>query len=255
MKIVLYTSCYGMILKEILKNYFSSYQVFVFQWYLVDCNFDLEFASNTDIFICEYVDKNNSKLLNKNLNSDNIILNLKNLNPKIKIITYPLIKMNIYPFYLDVKCKVIDELLQKFRKDEIIKLYDENKIDWKYKDNFMYSIGKIQNIEKLYTENNIINVSNFLLENYKSTNIFLDKVMPSSIVLNFIFESIIKKIDNSVILNSNVNLDIILNSHEYNVHLNNHFITSGMVKELNLKLCDTPFAELNMRNKLLDYLL
>ena len=79
--------------------------------------------------------------------------------------------------------------------------------------------------------------------------------MPSSIVLNFIFESIIKKIDNSVILNSNVNLDIILNSHEYNVHLNNHFITSGMVKELNLKLCDTPFAELNMRNKLLDYLL
>jgi hypothetical protein len=254
MKVVMYTSCYGLILQEILITYFSSYQVFVFKWYEEDCNFDLEFALIADIFICEYLNNADPNLLNKNLNSDNIIFNLKKLNPKIKIITYPLIKMYIYPFYQDVRCRVIDELLQKFTKDEIIKLYDENKIDWKYKDSFIYSISKIQDIEKLYAENNIINVSNFLLENYKSSNIFLDKVMPSSIVLNFIFENIIKKIDKSVILNINVNLDIILNSPAYIYHLNNHFITSGMVKELNLNLCVTPYAELNMRNKLLYYL-
>jgi hypothetical protein len=256
-KILIYSGCYGEIFKTLF-NLYNISDVTFFEWYLPQ-KFDTNKAIDADLFICENISLKKyieTKIQYDGDNSgcsDNIIKEIKQLNPNITIIMFTLCNMHIFPFYHGLsflKCKIIDDLLITKNKEEIIKMYNNDLINWKIKDTFEYSIKQLQIIEEIHNNNlncdYFIKLSEFIILNYKKVDIFIDRVFPENIVINFLFNEIvneIKKKYTSFLQNNNVdenlNLIQITQSPRYICHKYNKCLTQNMVDELNLEYLPT----------------
>lgn len=120
--------------------------------------------------------------------------NLSIINPK-----------NEYDYkYLNKE--IIINLKKDHTLDNILKLYDDNKINFNYKNNFEYQI----NILKEKELNTDIKVSNFILKNYKKYKLFHTQNHPTYIILCEMTKQILQ------ILNEDIsNLDSIFKNDEY----------------------------------------
>ena len=199
--------------------------------------------------------------------SDIIIKKVKKLNPNILIIMFPLCNMYIHPFYYGtssfLKCKIIDEILLKKTKKEIITLYNNDLIDWKINDSFNYSIDQFKIIEDICINNlhchYMVKLSDFIVKNYKKVNIFIDRVFPENIVINYLFNQIVNYIQIKSPLfcqniNENLNLIKITQSNRYNFHKNNECLTQEMVHKLSLQYLPTFDSKNKMQLMLEKYL-
>ena len=85
--------------------------------------------------------------------------------------------------------------LKKYNNQEIIELYDNNKIDFKFEENYKNTIERIKNIEKTCS----ISITNiFNLDNIKKIKLMHTNNHPTNYVLKYISIEILKilKIDN-----------------------------------------------------------
>lgn len=88
--------------------------------------------------------------------------------------------------------EVIDELVsQKINHDQIISLFLENKIDWRYKERFEKSINILKQKETITD----INVSEFIEKKIKDDLLFLIPHHPTSIIFFYIANQILEKLD------------------------------------------------------------
>src|SRR6185312_6481928 len=132
MKILCYSSCYGVVLKEKIRS--PNIEKFdIITWYCLPKEVDYKTYLGYDILLCEYV---SPKFGFKS--SDNFIQNIKIYNPHIKCIIYPLLVMYIFPFHRNhfgfLRNKIIDQLLETHSKSEIIELYKKDMIMFNVKD-------------------------------------------------------------------------------------------------------------------------
>lgn len=112
-------------------------------WYALNEEVDYNTLKDYDFLLCELVDE---KFGFKS--STNFIKNVKKVNENIKVITYPLLVFNIFPFHLThfgwIKNEVINELKNtKTYNNEIINDYNKDLIKFNPLQNFNKSLNKL----------------------------------------------------------------------------------------------------------------
>lgn len=194
MKILCYSSCYGIIFKEMI---YSQEQIIfdTILWYELQSEIDYKTYSDYDIILCEYVP---SKFEFKS--SDNFLNNIRKYNPNAKIIIYPLIVMYIFPFHKHnfgfMPNSAIDMLIEKGKThDEICELYEKNEIKFNPKMNYIISLNRLKEVEK---QCNII-ISDYIEQNIHKELLFIDTLFPSQQLFNSIITKILEKINNPIL--------------------------------------------------------
>jgi hypothetical protein len=249
MKILCYSSCYGNIFKKMI---FSSenIQFDIILWYNLHSEIDYSQYLNYDIIMCEYVPSKFS------FRSSDIFLNkIKEYNPNAKYIIYPLIVMYIFPFHNHhfgfMPNNAIDSLIKEDKtNNEIINLYEQNLIKFNPKDNYIISLNKLKEIEKICD----IEISDYIEQNIQKEILFIDTLFPSNKLFNIITNRILEKIDNSnlQIMDYNFKTD-----PSYLFHINNSYYTEEMIEDLELSFIEKATANSHIfyYNKLKEYLL
>ena len=225
MNILCYSSCYGGVFKDKLKsNTINTFDCIY--WYERPRNsINFQHLKNYQILICEYV-KGSPEFYS----SDEFINNIKSVNPNIKIITYPLIILNIFPFHKHafgfLSSNVINILIQEKKSgQEIIDLYLKDEIKFNPIDGFKKSLVRLKEIE----EKCDIKVSHIIENTFFKERLFVDSILPSNVVFNYLCDEIKKYLN----LNININYNQINNS-VFAFHNNIAIITSEMANTLNI---------------------
>ena len=225
MKILCYSSCYGDIFKDkfILNNGDTFTCIKWHETFKDQINFDN--LINFDILICEYVSSNKR---NYYLSND-FIIKIKNKNPNIKIVIYPLIVLNIFPFYKSfdfLSSQSINDLLKNnLNKNEIISLYNNNNIKFKPYDAYKKSINKLKQIELSCD----IKVSHIIEEKIHKEIVCIDSIFPSNNIFNYLCDEIVAKLNIDIKINYNN-----INNFTTNYHINRCYYTNEMIDELKI---------------------
>jgi Polysaccharide biosynthesis enzyme WcbI len=88
--------------------------------------------------------------------------------------------------------EIIEELVEKgLNKNDILNLYNENKINWKYQERFKNSLNILKQKESITD----IIVSDFIEDNYKNELLFLIPQHPTSSVFLYVANKILEKLN------------------------------------------------------------
>lgn len=248
MKVICYTSCYGEYFKSKLQT--SSLQSFdMIYWFKnTQTSINLDTYKDYTILICEYITKKEGFY-----SSDEFIEGVKAINPTIKIVTYPLVVLNIFPFYKHafgfLTSPSIDRLIQDgYSNDSILQLYNDDKILFHPLNGLHRSLEKLKEIEKKC----MIQVSS-LIETYihEHEQVCIDSLFPSEQIMNYLLERICTlagidaKINHNFIYND-------ITSH----HLKRSVFTPEMIHDLHIKNKEpTPYYKEYYFKLLIEYLL
>jgi hypothetical protein len=206
--LVFYTNCQGGIgVNQLLssKVKFKSIhyiETFTTIWNNLDLPMDI--INSADIFIYQPINSKYGKY-STDINVPNNILT--HLNTKCIKISFPYIYFAcLYPLFdsnaaveIDggnpydiskiVNKDVIVDLKKIYTNEEIIKLYNTNKIDFKFEENYKNTIERIQNSEKVC---NIKITQLFSLENIKKIKLMNSNNHPTNYVIKYITNEILK---------------------------------------------------------------
>tara|TARA_Y100001960_G_scaffold306152_1_gene361037 strand:- start:462 stop:1343 length:882 start_codon:yes stop_codon:yes gene_type:complete len=177
-------------------------------------NINYNLIKNADIFIYQPLDDKHGNI------STNSILKL--LKPECKKISFPYIYNNsFYPVigplvikdsYRSKPCSVIfnnseiitDLIDKKYNLNEILKLYQENKINFNYQKRWDYT----NNILKEKEKNCDVKIVDFIKNNFSKQRLFLLENHPTSIIFINVVNQILEKLEIPVKINpTNYNLN------------------------------------------------
>jgi hypothetical protein len=241
-KIILYGNCQ---LTTGIYSYLKSlnnFSINIIQSYTFIRNqlkIDYDLLSCCDIFIYQPIHERYGKYA-----SDNII---KFLSPEcIKIgipflyldAFFPLIKKNsahgidggeIINENSILNQDIILKLLQKYNKEEIIKMYDNDEIDFNFTERFNENINRMLEKEKLCD----IKIVDFILEQYKKIKLFDVHVHPTIIIFDEIMKQIVDilKLNIDIIYNKNWNGKLSNEIYPYSRYSIKHFNFEWIDKE------------------------
>ena len=218
MQITIYSTCQGDAISFYLKKYFPTgifsvirnYQL-VLQNNIIELQSFRELLNNTSIFIYQEM-PTKFGIYSTDLSVENNILSYLP-NNCIKIVI-PYVYADWYwginelmlrdatadfdkiDEETETKFKYINKdvilnLKSKYDLDTIIKLYDDNKIDFKYDERMKAGI----NILKTKEQSCDIKVSDYILQNYKKDKLFHMPNHPSHLILKEMAKQILKKLD------------------------------------------------------------
>ena len=182
-----------------------------------------------DIFIYQPIN-----LTYKEYSSDELIKYLNNNCLKIGIpfiyidSFFPLIKKSIHGIdggnilndYKIINEEVILNLKKNFNNEQIIELYNKNKIYFNYEERFNENILRMREKEK----NTDIKIVDFILDNYKNNKIMYMHHHPSKLIFDEIAKHVFKilKIDNDI--NKNIWNGLLSNEiYPYHISSIEHF--------------------------------
>ena len=231
MKILSYTSCYGGYFKDkLISNSIQSFDIIY--WYDTPIDMiNIETYKDYDVLICEYVPKRANYY-----SSEEFIKAVRPLNPNINVVVYPLVVLNIFPFYKHafgfLSSHAIDKLLGTgLSNDTILELYSSDKIKFNPLEGLHTSLNKLKEIEQKCD----IKVSS-IIETYYSDPIYVDALFPSDRVMNAILEQILGITG----IDAKINYGFIENDIT-RIHKLSSVFTDEMISELNIKsISSTP---------------
>ena len=181
---------------------------------------DLELFENCDIFIYQPIDDRyniySSNNLLKYLNNDCIKIGIPYIYmdsffPLIKKLNFHGIDGGIIQNENNILNKnIILNLKKKYTNEEIIILYNNNNIDFNFKERFDENINRMKEKEKICN----IKVVDFILDNYCNNLLFTMHHHPTKIIFDYIALQIYKLLN----INNNINENKwngILSSEEY----------------------------------------
>lgn len=236
--LVFYTNCQGgigintFLCSKIIFKSVHYIQTFSTIWKNKDLPLDI--INNADIFIYQPINRKYGKYSTYEDVQDNILIHLKKNCIKISFpyiyfaCFFPLYYANDaaqidggleYDISKIVNRDVILELKKKYNNQEIIELYDNNKIDFKFEENYKNTIERIKIIEKTCS----ISITNiFNLDNIKKIKLMHTNNHPTNYVLKYISIEILKilKIDN--VHFDNINKEV-LSELPYSIYSYNYF--------------------------------
>lgn len=176
------------------------------------------------------------------------------LKPDCKLISFPYIyNSGLWPFFHHVsdegefypglsgfkitnKESILNLVEKKYSKDYILKLYNDDKINFYYKKRFFDSLAILEENEK----GTDIPISKFILENYKTKRLFLVKDHPTKYILVYIANKILEFLNIKYIIDDNKFDENYHNMKDtaYNRLDNKWPITESCAKDLNLNYFD-----------------
>ena len=264
--ITIYATCQGEGIKYYLKYYIPQSNINVIHNYThIYTNNDINYniLKNTDLFIYQHLDKKWGKFSTDLSVKNNVLSYLPNTIPKI---TIPYIYCdwiwalgktrlkNLTPDFNDLSKKtsekiiyinqnIITNLKKNYDLETILKLYDDNKIDFNYKKRMEDQIKILKKKE----ENCDIKISEYILSNYKEKKLFLCQNHPTTYIFKNITKQILNKLniqfnnfDENFINNNNFYLgneyvfskyDIDYHNLKFQVNINDNFI-KNLIKEI-----------------------
>jgi hypothetical protein len=246
MNILCYSSCYGGIFKDKIQsnkiNNFDCIYWYERQRHTIDFNAYKLY----DILICEYINERPNYY-----SSNEFITNILKVNPSIRIITYPLIVLNIFPFHKHafgfLSCPSVDSLIVRpFNSSTIIHLYKRNNILFNPIDGLNKSLIKLKQIEQKCD----IKVSRIIEDKIYKEQVCIDAIFPSNTIFNYLCEEIVRILK----LDININNSNIVNDIS-NYHLGNSYYTDEMIAAFKVPgLSSHPNHKEFYYNKLIEYL-
>jgi hypothetical protein len=231
MKILCYTSCYGLVFKGKLQSP-DIKQMDIVLWY-ERTPIDFSCAMNYDVLICEYINSKNSLYT-----SDDFIKRMKDHNPDIIVCVYPLIVMNIFPFHRDHFGYLTAASIHRMRlsgksDNEILSAYDSGAIRFDPVAAYRRSMHFLKAIEAKCD----VCISDFIETHFIENKEFLfhDSLFPINSVFNELCSQIAIHLRKATEIKT-----LVVDSNERNdvtFHINNARITPEMIAEF--KLTDT----------------
>jgi hypothetical protein len=249
------TNCQGPAITKYLqdsKKFNELYNVdYIENWILLKTNDKSKYIEKLkicDVFIYQPLKKKHGELSTETENG------LKTyLKSGCKLISFPYIyNSGLWPFFHHVSdenefypglsgfritnIEVIKELLKSYSKEQILKLYIDDKINFNYKKRFFDSISILEENEK----NTDIPVSKYILDNYQSKRLFFIKDHPSKYILIYVANKILEILNIEYIIEEGKFYE---NYHQmidsaYKRKENYWPITESCAKELNLEYVD-----------------
>jgi hypothetical protein len=182
MNIIFYTNCQG----DCINNFFklnsleyNSYNVTIlYNWYYKN-ELPIDLLKICDIFIYQPVDIKHG--IYNSYNNNGI---LQYLNDKCIKISFPSLYLDgLWPIYEEggkyIGGEYIDNIKNIHTINEIIKLYEENKIDFKLENRIMKSINYMKLKESITT----IKIADYIHENYKNIKLFNTQNHPTNVLI------------------------------------------------------------------------
>lgn len=194
MNILIYANCQGIGIKHFLnksehiRNNYKIEHIRIDELVNKQLELNIEKLKNTDVFIHQYLDEKHGNICTNNI--------LKYLKPDCKKISFAYIYNNsFYPTkgpevildkFIHKKCTIIydnseviiDLINSGFLLEQILDLYDNNKIDFKYELRW----NNTNNVLEQKESNCDVKVLNFIKSNFSKQRLFLLENHPSSIV-------------------------------------------------------------------------
>ncbi len=205
--LVFYTNCQGGIgIKKVLETKFSFKSIRYIETFSLIWNkkdIPTKILNEADIFIYQPLDEKYGKYSTQNI-ENNILSYLKENCIKISFpyiyfaCLFPLFYANqaaeidggsSYDNNKIVNKDVIINLKKIYNNDEVLKLYDDMKIDFEFEKNYFETINRIRNKEKYCT----IKITHlFSLENLKKKKLMNTNNHPTNFVLEYISNEILE---------------------------------------------------------------
>lgn len=188
MSIVFFTNCQGKFIYNYLKHidFFKSYNVVFTENY----NIDIKVIQDCDIFIYQPVN-------NYTINTNNSLLYL--LKESCIKICIPSIQVDMWPIYEDKSDDMSigyygGDIINNYRKigydlNIILNMYDTGKLCFNLYNRLHNSLEYLKHKEDTYCN---INVSDFILKNYKKYRLFNNQSEPNGIISSYIAKEICK---------------------------------------------------------------
>ncbi len=222
--LVFYTNCQGGIgIRNLLSSKVKFKNVYYIETFSTIWNNEelpIDIINRADIFIYQPINSKYGKYSTDTNIPNNI---LTHLNTRCIKISFPYIYFAcLYPLFYSnaaaeidggnpydiskiVNKDIIIDLKKTHTNQEIILLYDTHKIDFKFEENYINTIERIQNAEKFC---NVKITPLFTLENIKKTQLMHSNNHPTNYVLKYLTNEILKILE----LNTS-------NFEEFNVEL------------------------------------
>ena len=204
--IVIYSNCQGNAIKALLneKLLCNYYQISNYQYFNKPNNLPFEILKSADIFIFQFTNKSHG-ICSTDPNSDNNIFSFLKKDC-IKIGIPSIFQSSFWPIIPNFgSCtdghEIIIELKKKKSLNEILELYDDNKIDFKINERFDKCESHTKEIEQYYLDSTsliIIPITDFIRNYYKNYRLFMTHCHPSIYIYLHIVNKIIKIINNKI---------------------------------------------------------
>lgn len=153
---------------------------------------------NADVFIFQFLSTHNT--LSTDLDFEPNIF--KYVKPTCKLFGFPpIVQTAFWPLISDLEItdghEIIHELKRSKTLDSIIKMYKNNKIDFKLQERFDKYENDMKSLEHKYSiyqqiPINVITVSKFIRDNYQTSRLFLSPNKPSSYIFLHIANEILQ---------------------------------------------------------------
>tara|TARA_Y100000389_G_scaffold196763_1_gene230230 strand:+ start:8797 stop:9591 length:795 start_codon:yes stop_codon:yes gene_type:complete len=210
MNIIIYSNCQGIIILSYLKkfiNFNNSNHIYNYDLIKKKQQINSELLSNADIFIYQPIDKRHGIYSTNTAIENNILTHLSDSCIKIAFpyiynaALWPIIPPAIIDNFIGdykhesnyINFEPIQKLKQKgYSIEKVIKLYNNNEIDFDYENRYKISLKLLKNKEK---ECHII-VSDFIEENIKKHKLFYTQNHPAMCVFIHCINQILKKLNN-----------------------------------------------------------
>lgn len=212
MKIIVYSNCQGDAIIKLLKEKITGSYLHIRNYTYFERPNNLPFSEliKADIFIFQFTNKKHGICSTDHNNDKNIFSFLK--KECIKIGIPSIFQSSFWPVIPGFgSCRdgheIINELKQKYSLKEILKLHDDNKINYKLLDRFNKCEKHTKLIEEYYqnnTELTIIPITNFIRNNYKKYKLFITHCHPSIYIFLYIVNEIIKVINKQLYKNNTI---------------------------------------------------
>lgn len=180
MRILCYTSCYGLVFRGKLQSP-DIQQMDVVLWY-ERTPIDFSCAMKYDVLICEYINSKNGLYT-----SDDFIERMKAHNPNIIVCVYPLIVMNIFPFHRDhfgylTAASIRGMQVAGMSDEDILAAYDSGAIRFDPVAAYHRSMQFLKSIEAKCNVSISAFIDTHLMENKEF--LFYDSLFPVNAVFN-----------------------------------------------------------------------
>lgn len=249
MNIVIYSNCQGKVLIELLNEKLKGHYQHIhnYKYFENPKLLPISTLNSADIFIFTFTKKNNGICCTDPNNEENIFSFLK--KECIKIGIPSIFQSSFWPVIPGFgSCRdgheIIKDLKNIYSLNEILKLYDNNKLNFKLYDRFDKCEKHTKLIEEYYQNNtNLITIpiTNFIRNNYKKYNLFLTHCHPSIYIFLYITNEIIKIINKQIYNSDTITYFENIFSYDYDYKIK-HMIGGNdwcnskyIIKELDIK--------------------
>lgn len=211
MIIVIYSNCQGKGLQYYLQTKIKAkyHHIENYKYFENKTQLPLNILKNADVFIFQFTNKKH-KIYSTDPTINNSILSTLNKNC-IKIGIPSIFQSSFWPIIPGFgSCReghnIIKELKKKYTLNHILKMYDNNEINFKLKDRFIRNENHTKEIEKFYIKNlvencKIITITPFIQKYHKKYKLFFTHCHPTSYIYVYITNEIIKELNTKKKLN------------------------------------------------------